>query len=79
MLQFQNINSDNCGIPKEAIETFEKSQLRDYSQDILSSGSHTSSELSRMSTFAQDASGQSQENVRLVGDVQSLISSFKVD
>ncbi|MBQ8385011.1 MAG: HAMP domain-containing protein [Spirochaetaceae bacterium] len=54
-------------------------QLRDYSQDILSSGSHTSSELSRMSTFAQDASGQSQENVRLVGDVQSLISSFKVD
>jgi len=24
MLQFQNINSDNCGIPKEAIETFEK-------------------------------------------------------
>ena len=45
----------------------------------MSSGSHTSSELSRMSTFAQDASGQSQENVRLVGDVQSLISSFKVD
>ena len=53
-------------------------QLRDYSQDILSSGSHTSSELSRMSTFAQDASGQSQENVRLVGEVHRLISSFKV-
>lgn len=55
------------------------SQLRNYSQDILSSGSRTSQQLSQMSTFAQEASGQSQENVALVGEVKSLISSFKVD
>lgn len=55
------------------------SQLQNYSQDILSSSSRTSSELSRMSTFAQEASDQSQENVRLVGNVQGIISSFKVD
>lgn len=54
-------------------------QLRDYSQDILTSGSRTSNQLSQMSVFAQEASGQSQENVSLVGSVQSLISSFKVD
>ena len=54
-------------------------QLRDYSQDILTSGSRTSNQLSKMSVFAQEASGQSQENVSLVGSVQSLISSFKVD
>ena len=54
-------------------------QLRDYSQDILASGSRTSNQLSQMSVFAQEASGQSQENVGLVESVQSLISSFKVE
>ena len=54
-------------------------QLRASSQEILDSGSRTTSQLSQMSSFAQEASGQSQENVRLVGEVQRLISSFKVD
>lgn len=54
-------------------------QLRESSQDILNSGSNTSIQLSQMSNFAQAASNQSQENVRLVGEVHHLISSFKVD
>lgn len=55
------------------------SQLRDSAQEILDSGSNTSSQLSQMSNFAQSASFESQENVRLVGEVHHLISSFKVD
>lgn len=54
-------------------------QLRESSQDILNSGSNTSIQLSQMSNFAQAASNESQENVRLVGEVHHLISSFKVD
>lgn len=54
-------------------------QLRESSQDILDSGSRTSNQLSQMSNFAQAASNESMENVRLVGEVHELISSFKVD
>lgn len=54
-------------------------QLRESSQDILDSGSRTSNQLSQMSNFAQAATNESMENVRLVGEVHSLISSFKVD
>ena len=55
------------------------SQLRETSQDILDSGSRTSGQLSQMSNYAQVASREAMENVRLVGEVNSLISSFKVD
>ncbi|MEE0132807.1 MAG: methyl-accepting chemotaxis protein [Treponema sp.] len=54
-------------------------QLRESSQDILDSGSRTSNQLSQMSNFAQAATNESMENVRLVGEVHELISSFKVD
>lgn len=54
-------------------------QLRDASHDILDSGSHTSGQLSQMSNYAQVASQESMENVRLVGEVHELVSSFKVD
>ena len=55
------------------------SQLRETSQDILDSGSRTSGQLSQMSNYAQVASREAMENVRLVGEVHELISSFKVD
>ena len=54
-------------------------QLRDASHDILDRGSRTSGQLSQMSNYAQVASQESMENVRLVGEVHKLISSFKVD
>ena len=73
--------SDSSQQMKHETQTVVKNiaQLRDASQDILDSGSRTSGQLSQMSNYAEVASQEAMENVRLVGEVHELISSFKID
>ena len=73
--------SDSSQQMKQETQTVVKNiaQLRDASQDILDSGSRTSGQLSQMSNYAEVASQEAMENVRLVGEVHELISSFKID
>ena len=73
--------SDSSKNMKKATDSVSQkiTSLTNCSQGILSTGENASLQLSSMSNFSRQTSSYVEENVRLLEDLENLISSFKVE